>query len=597
MFSTLPLVLIIVVAATIVITRSGRDQEAPSSTTPEPPLPAPPSGVDLSVLRPLAGREALRLTRHPAVVVGYLLTSIAIVILNEGGSRVLHREAVVVALAAFPLAGLTLVATNLATLRSTRFAAQGIVDTTPASPSTRTAALLLASLAPAFVFTALLAAWNVGLAVTGAAGVRPSVAELAHGPALVVCGGLCGVFLATWVRTPVVAVPSVIALGAVEYLFEAPTPSYRPIRQLGWAVVHPTEIPLELLDRRPQAHLAYIAALACLVVAAAMARFIRIQASVAALVCTAVLVVAAGVAVTRPLDTDRAARAAAWVNDATDLQRCHDVSGARLCAYPEYDFRDRWQPIVERVVAAAPPGRRPVLVTQRVPPRALVHVHPAIVARFAEGAPRSPEDRWPDNGAVHTEVRWHDGGWTDHLLAIDVASALVGLPVGQSPAGVVCSAADQARAVVALWLAAHGSDLARKRITDAATADGLDGIDPDDPRSASIVVFPVFDVEQWVYSYEPPVRWSVRDVRYAAAMLRLPDSEVAATLSDHWTELVDQNTTSDQLAERVALDRQPPLDDLAREVGTTAADAERMAATVIEGGLYFDVPAMRGRCP
>ena len=110
------------------------------------------------------------------------------------------------------------------------------------------------------------------------------------------------------------------------------------------------------------------------------------------------------------------------------------------------------------------------------------------------------------------------------------------------------------------------------------------------------MVFPVFDVEQWVYSYEPPMRWSVRDVRYAAAMLRLPDREVSATLADHWTELVDPNTTSDQLAKRVTLDREPPLDDLAREVGTTVADAERMAATVIEGGLYFDVPAMRGRC-
>src|SRR5688572_25260478 len=161
--SGIPVLIVVLLVATLFVARAGRNgggTDGPTTVSPEEPLPAPRAGIDVALMRQLAARETVRLVRQPAVVVGYLLSVVGVLAWGEGTARVMHIEAMAVALMSFPLAGLTLVATNLATLKASRFGAAGIIDTTAASPASRTAAHLLSVVGPAGVFAAFLAAWN-----------------------------------------------------------------------------------------------------------------------------------------------------------------------------------------------------------------------------------------------------------------------------------------------------------------------------------------------------------------------------------------------------------------------------------------------------
>lgn len=579
----LPILVAIVLLATAAVARSSRGDSA-ASVPAEPPLPAPASGVETAVLWPLTRRLAWRLFRHPAVIAGYVLTIPALAVFNEGSIGVLHREAMAAGIGAFPLAGLTLVAVNLMVLAPRRFGAQGMVDTTPASPATRTAAHLLSTLAPAAVMVVLLGAYDAILLATGAVGTTPSFADLALAPVLVVCAGFVGVLLAAWLHTPLVAVPAVIGLGLLEAFLNAPAPEYRPVRRLGWWVSQSLNVPMELLDRKQGMHLLYVLALGALLAAVALARFVRPRVRLMTILPAAALVAVTAFAATRPMSDGTAQRLAAWVNDAEAIQECRPAFAVRLCAYPQYDLRDKWQPVVEGVLRAAPvEPATPVHVIQRVPADALDNVSPAVLAHL-------DDDAWRADGAVHPELRWHPGS-VDHLLAADVSALLVGLPVTQLEAGKVCVAADQARAVVALWLTAHGSGRAGNRVEKLAAPEGLD---PDTAGSGAL--FPTFIVEGWIASYEPAVRWSVRDARYAVALLALEDRRVKDGLAARWSEVLAPSTTSDQLADWLGVALQPSMDELARGLGANLRLAQNEAMSTSASGIGGELPGSSGPC-
>jgi hypothetical protein len=601
MISTLPLLVVVLVIATVALTRSSRDVSAGPAPSPEPALPAPPQPVDRDALVNLARRETWRLVRHPAVVIGYVLSAIALLVLCGSTGGIVQGQATMVGISAFPLAGLTLVAANLAPLRSRRFSAQGMVDTTAVSPSTRIAAHIVSTLGPATVFALMVGGWFTYLVVADGPGSTPSIAELAKGPVLVLCAGVCGVLIASWVPTPLVAAPAVVLLGFVEAGLATPAPAHRTIRWLAWWVPQPEDVPVELWDRRPVVHLGYLLSLAVLVAAVAIVRSIPRRTGQALLVASVVLVVAAGFAVTRPVSDATARRLAAWVNEAPERQRCTEIERARLCAYPEYDFRSEWATVVEGVVAAVPvKPTAPVRVVQRLFRRATEHISPSVVSRFTGGAPRSPAERWPADGAVHPELRWDPAGGTDHLLAVDVAQVLVGLPVDQDERGRACTAADQARAVVALWLAGHGSDDARRSIAGLTGGEDFgEDLDLDGGGLGYAAgLFPVVGVESWLASYDPGIRWSVRDARVALKLLATNGDEVRRVLREHWDEVLDPSTTTDDLAAWFDIEPGPSIDEIARDIGTTAAEAERfLPVPAEEPGPYAYVAASRGPCP
>lgn len=152
-------------------------------------------------VRALALLEGWRLLRHPAFVAGVALSvffSILMVTDNVGGAYQLLMGAGIV-----PLAAGTLLAANLAALRSLRSDTTELQGALPARPLATTLAHLLSiawAAAAGVVFVA------VAFVLTGAAnGVEvdaashtavPSAFELAQGPVAVIVFGVAGVALA-----------------------------------------------------------------------------------------------------------------------------------------------------------------------------------------------------------------------------------------------------------------------------------------------------------------------------------------------------------------------------------------------------------------
>jgi hypothetical protein len=165
----------------------------------------------------LARVEGPRLVRHPAFLAGAglsVLISALMVRDNLGGAY-----QALMGTGGIPLAAGTLLAVNLAALRSTRSDTDELFRPLPAPPAARTLAHLL-SIAWAVAGAVLLVAAGFlaldagdGLRVTprGATAV-PSVFELAQGPAAVGVLGAVGLVLARWVPHLAAGAVAVVAM-------------------------------------------------------------------------------------------------------------------------------------------------------------------------------------------------------------------------------------------------------------------------------------------------------------------------------------------------------------------------------------------------
>lgn len=164
--------------------------------------------------------EAKRLLRHPVVLAGAALSALLFVQdLGEYGGRffLLTMGGVM------PLAAATLLAANLATLRSRRSDTDELWASVPAPAATRTLAHVLSLLAPLALATVVLAtayAWygagdGLRVDVTGTTAV-PGMTELAQGPLVLLALGALGIALARWLPAVGVAPVVVVAFLAVE---------------------------------------------------------------------------------------------------------------------------------------------------------------------------------------------------------------------------------------------------------------------------------------------------------------------------------------------------------------------------------------------
>ncbi len=165
---------------------------------------------------PLACLEGWRLVRHPAFLAGTALSGLISALMvrdNLGGAYQALMGA-----GAIPLAAGTLLAVNLAALRSHRSDTDELYRPLPAPPAARTLAHLLsigwavaaAVLLAAVGFVALDAADGLRVTSEGATAV-PSPFELAQGPAAVGVLGAFGLVLARWV--PHLAAGAVAVVG------------------------------------------------------------------------------------------------------------------------------------------------------------------------------------------------------------------------------------------------------------------------------------------------------------------------------------------------------------------------------------------------
>ncbi len=537
----------------------------------------------------LAAVEGRRLLRHPFVVAGASLTVLLLLQATWGQAPVLQRDAIATGAALFPLAAATLLAVNLAVLRSRRHGAEELYTTVLTTPRQRTAAHLASLAWPVALGGALVAADLVYLIVLGAVGA-PNPFELAAGPAIVALAGAVGVLLARVVPSTVAGPLALVAFGGI--FVQNGVGSYsRP--PSGWDWLQPwislNAAAAELAVRPAGWHVAYLAGLAAVAGAAALLRH-GLHASTL-LAGGLAVAVAVGGAVMQGQDVDHAdpAALAAFADGASSTQTCETRGTVTYCAYHDY------QPWTHRWDAAV----RPVL--QRLPDE--VASQPLRIRQLVAGHAGRAESPAVVSDDVHPTVAWgRASGLGDAQLALTtvVASRAVGLPTadqqreppddmpGADPDFIEsgpCAPREEARAVVALWLAGQATPQTESSLRamvgdtpygiDTARTDGAD-------EPGTYFLFELYQLAGAVGRYTataPGVEWPWREAAYAVQLLDRPDDRVAAALHADWDHLTDPSTTTDELAAALDLERVPTLAEALVAAGTPPERAEELTRT------------------
>jgi hypothetical protein len=519
----------------------------------------------------LAAVESGRLLRHPAVLAATALSAWLLWRWGRGTAPVLHYADIATQFPLAPLAAAALLATNLAVLRPHRDGAVDLYGATRLSLARRTLAHLLSVLPLAALGGVLVVAdlaWLAGL--PGRVGA-PHIAEAATGPALIVLGGWLGVLLGRVWRSVAVA-PLVLVVLAVGSLTLADLyVGGHDQRSWVWlgTLLRPVTIdppPAALLGRPAAWHLVYLLGAAVVLGALAVwrsqaqARTRRRTQAVTGAVVVAALAVTTGAAVaqTRPTSPELAARRLAAASNPAAHQVCQRRGSAVYCVFPGFEPQiGLWEPTVRAVLAGVPPAAAarvlPVTVAQRIGwPRLFEEQG----EEGEEASVAGDQGRAGDRPVAPIGTTWGLDGQalatTQARLASNVAARVTGppdhlpQPSGEQPKPSSGSTVEQpapepgcnARAVVALWLAARASPHAaagiRQHVTDARFGSFAFANDVD------------FD-DTW---------WGVREGRFALALLERPGDQVTQTLWRNWDLLMSPATTLERLGELLGV--QPP---------------------------------------
>lgn len=546
-----------------------------------PALTPASSGKEGAVVLALGRVEARHLLRHPLFLAGAALG----LLLSLPGpflqAPVLHRDDIDTAFWLLPLAGATLLVVNLAVLRARRHDTTELYESLPASPSARTGGHLV-SLGAAAVVAALVVVAAVAYMVALGGIWAPSAAELATGPAIVVLAGALGVLAARWAPSPTVA--PVLALGAVAASLSG---------SLGWFApwIGIDTMPRELFIRPAGWHLLYLLGVAGLVAVAALWRHGTTPRLAVAGAAVVSLIAVTGVMQAQPPSASQQAAIAELVTSGEALA-CEARGAVEYCAFPAYGgWVERWAAVVEPVLqrVPAPLWDRGLVVRQRPGDYEVYNadISPSTRARLFDEAGHPVAQ--PDDGSVSVGMRWGRGpslGRSQLVLALDTAAWAVGLPHvtgaytvrdggGSLLETASCWSGGQARSVVALWLAGSATPA-----TDAALR-AVIAAEPYafGPPAQYRLLFGQFSVSA-------PIRWSKADTNYAAQLLDRPTDEVTALVNDHWDQLMDPTTTTDDLVALAGL-------------GVLPTRAEPLPAAGVEGGGGgVDDPLLGGvACP
>jgi hypothetical protein len=408
-------------------------------------------------------------------------------------------------------------------------------------------------------------AWLAGL--PGSVGT-PRPAEAATGPALILLGGCLGVALGRFWRSVAVA-PLVLVGLAVGSLtlteLHVGGHDQRPWVWLG-TLLRPVTIdppPAALLGRPASWHLVYLLGAAVVLGALAVwrsqaqARLRRRAQAVTGAVLVAALAVttAAAVVQTRPTSPALTARRLTAASNPAAALVCQRRGPAVYCVFPGFEPQiGLWEPTVRAVLAGVPPAAAaraaPVTVAQRI----------GWVRLFEDDVFLAVDQRRADRGdrpVAPVGTAWGRDGRalaiSQARLASNVAARVTGSsdqelkPSGQQPKPSSGSAVEppapgpgcNARAVVALWLAARASPHAvaglRQHVTEAP--------------------FPSFAFANDVDFDEP--WWGVREGRFALALLERPSDQVTQTFWRNWDLLMSPATTLERLGELLGVEPPP----------------------------------------
>lgn len=502
------------------------------------------AGADWRVTRPLARAETRRLLRHPAFIVGVVITPLMLIAATSSETK-WWRISPGIALALVPLGWMTIVATNLLALQPRRTGADELLAAAPAPQPVRTTGLLLSAVVATLVAVVLAAAW-IAVASLGSNETTgsPRLAEVGAGLLIVAGSVAVGVGVARWLPHLGFGVLAVFAVSFLQARFmDVSTwpwdlPAAHPGRFLGF-LAEVTSVDVPQLEVRPAGwHLVYLAGLVLLMAVVALARdgFPRRLGGVFAV--AVVVIVGAGWMQTRPPSDARVAAMVDYLTNPVDHQTCTEVGPTSYCVFREQRERvDDWAARVEAIRALVPPevAARELTVADRVPiiigssdcgaESFLDGLHPAVVDEVA------PDAVWPDDGAVHPGTnRFPCGGKPvkELFTAMQVGSWAVGLPPSPHGLDVRCAGTGQARAVLALWLGAAVTPESEHALRDIA-----------DEHAGGMVTFDDWD--------DPPmlgVTFAAADVNLALALLDVPTERVAAAIADEWSTLTSPATAS-----------------------------------------------------
>lgn len=569
----------------------------------------------------LARVEGFRLLRNPIVVFGVLMSSALYVVVTWNEAPVLHRDDIWTGLALLPLAATTFLAANLASLRSRRHGTEELYEAAGTAASARTLGLLLAEAWPVGLALVLAVAFMVYLVVAGAVG-SPSLLELLVGPATVALGGALGVALARWWPMPIAGPVGLIAMLAMHVLVSLQLPAKTPDGRGRWlAPWVPMSVdgdpPRELVIRPSGWHLTYLAALVVGVGVLAMLRHgVRLRPVVTGIVAGTLIIAAASAQLLPPSQTGRQALVPMVEHPERHLI-CRPIQGVRYCAYPTYvPWIDRWAAAVNPVLSRVPADSRPTLeIRQSLVRNSFGSDLPdSVEARLVEDSLTPPEPN-----VVLTTARWgrhaEEGGW-QFALALITASRIMSLPQHYSELALTeddidiiaasfppnerdsfrrdvrvgdnwgqCHMVGQARAVVAIWLAAQatrGAERAfRQNVKDQLPAIVTYEPGPQDVTYSYHGMF-VYGLGGYPYPFsDDTVLWPRAEVSYALRLLGRPKEEVARTLAANWKRLARPDAKTDVLLDLFGLARLPTLEEQANQAGIE--DAEISEARELQG--------------
>jgi hypothetical protein len=581
----------------------------------------------------LAGVEGRKLLRHPVVVAGALMSAMAFVVATKDRAPVLHRDDILTGAAALPLAAATLLAANLAALRSRRHGTDELFESTATPVAPRTVGHLVSLAWPAALAVVLVGGAMLYLVVLGAVGV-PSTFELATGPAIVLLAGALGILLARWWRSAAAGPVALVGLVALEvYLnlgLNRNIHSFFRIRWLGpWVELSTGDgNPARELVIRPAGwHLLYLVAAAAVLGSVTLLRHGAGGRRLIALAVASVTAVGTGWAQVRSPSEERIAELAAVVEHPERFMVCEVDAGVRFCAYPAYaPWIDRWEDVVRPVVDLVPTGALPdgLQVSQNLLLDGYDGDLPQEVIDQAYDPMTGEPLPGPAGPAVYTSA-WRmrkEGGSTewgrepgeedeDLALALGVSAWIVGLPghnesivltqadarrlLRSMPpaeralakesihAGVPwysCEPGGQARTVVALWLAGHATPAAESILRDrvAQRPYQIEVVQGDDGADR-FVRYHLDDLGGGVYWFATgeKVAWTVAEATYAVQLMDRPEANVTAAIQENWARLTDPRTPTAELVDLFHLEALPSPEELFAGSGLTPDEISRMA--------------------
>lgn len=506
----------------------------------------------------LARIEGPKLLIHPAFLAGLALFAVGAWAITGGSIVVMHDREATFTLFFFPLAGMTIIATNLAALRSRRDGADEMFDTMPVSRGSRTGAHILTALWAVGVALVFLAA-EIAVAYARGAISSPAVFDILTGPVLVGCAAIVGVAAARLIPSALVGPIAIVLMGVFQGVVDHFSGSFEHAGNWFAPLVVDAEFfpSGDLLPRHDVAHLAYVIGLGGLAAVICFVRVRRDRRFAAALAVVAIVIGGASIAQARPYTNAELDRAANYVAFPERVQSCRGDEAARYCAYPGYEeIIPRWSRVVAAVRRSIP-NPSPVVLRQRVRELAVASLPPAIRRRLPDGTPAAKGAAWKEDGEIHMGPGWcQSSGSCDFALGTGVAGRLVGLP--STPSGFLYDLNDafaqpavehpydssgQARAVIAMWIGARVSPQARSHfLARYSRMEKGPAIAGDVNTRAGM--FTLLGCEGLL---ETGTEFSSVDAGYVAALLRLPDERVAQAIRSSWTHLTDPRTRVEEM--------------------------------------------------